>query len=191
MKKKEKSNSRKALICRKKRLYKNIAQNVLLLIIIAATVFFLFSKIFFSLPKNEGYGMLTVLNNGDRVYVNRFGKPKRFSLIYFNQPDGNGTSIRRVIGLGGERVRYVNDELYINNQLFNERFLSKELAQAKIDNEMITTDFDSIDISETQSGIIPEGKYLVLGDNRKYSTDSRYYGLVDEKDIIGTVLLLR
>ena len=185
MKKKEKSNSRK------KRLYKNIAQNVLLLIIIAAAVFFLFSKIFFSLPKNEGYGMLTVLNNGDRVYVNRFGKPKRFSLIYFNQPDGNGTSIRRVIGLGGERVRYVNDELYINNQLFNERFLSKELAQAKIDNEMITTDFDSIDISETQSGIIPEGKYLVLGDNRKYSTDSRYYGLVDEKDIIGTVLLLR
>ena len=177
---------------RKKRKIRNIqevSKELGITFLIVLLLLFLLSRVFFTLPKNEGYGMRDELNDGDRVYVDRLGKRKRFSLIYFKQPDGNGTSIRRIIGLPEEKVSYRNDELYINDRLVVERFIQRRLVQAKIENEVITVDFDSKDILETNNGIIPQGKYLVLGDNRHYATDSRYYGLVDEQAVIGTVKL--
>lgn len=191
MSSKKKSNNRKKQRKKnsKKRFLQEISKELGITFLIVFLSLFILSNIVFALPKNEGYGMREALNDGDRVYVDRLGKPKRFSLIYFKQPDGNGTSIRRVIGLPGERVRYHNDELYIDDRLVVERFLQKKLVQAKLADQVITEDFDSIDIMETNNGIIPKGKYLVLGDNRNYATDSRYYGLVDERAVIGNVEL--
>lgn len=174
---------------RKIRSIQEVSKELGITFLIVLLLLFLLSRVFFTLPKNEGYGMCDELNDGDRVYVDRLGKRKRFSLIYFKQPDGNGTSIRRIIGLPEEKVSYRNDELYINDRLVVERFIQRRLVQAKIENEVITVDFDSKDILETNNGIIPQGKYLVLGDNRHYATDSRYYGLVDEQAVIGTVKL--
>ncbi|OTN88864.1 signal peptidase I [Enterococcus sp. 7E2_DIV0204] len=174
---------------RKIRSIQEVSKELGITFLIVLLLLFLLSRVFFTLPKNEGYGMRDELNDGDRVYVDRLGKRKRFSLIYFKQPDGNGTSIRRIIGLPEEKVSYRNDELYINDRLVVERFIQRRLVQAKIENEVITVDFDSKDILETNNGIIPQGKYLVLGDNRHYATDSRYYGLVDEQAVIGTVKL--
>lgn len=174
---------------RKIRSIQEVSKELGITFLIVLLLLFLLSRVFFTLPKNEGYGMRDELNDGDRVYVDRLGKRKRFSLIYFKQPDGNGTSIRRIIGLPEEKVSYRNDELYINDRLVVERFIQRRIVQAKIENEVITVDFDSKDILETNNGIIPQGKYLVLGDNRHYATDSRYYGLVDEQAVIGTVKL--
>ncbi|WP_429950551.1 signal peptidase I [Enterococcus sp. AZ170] len=174
---------------KKQRLLQELSKELGITFLIVLLCLFLLSRVVFALPKNEGYGMREALNDGDRVYVDRLGTPKRFSLIYFKQPDGNGTSIRRVVGLPGERILYSKDELYVDGRLVVERFLQKKLAQAKIDDEMITEDFDSIAILGTTDGIIPKGKYLVLGDNRHYATDSRYYGLVDRRDVIGIVKL--
>lgn len=174
---------------RKKQHLQELSKELGLTFLILLLLMLFLSKVIFTLPKNEGYGMRDALNDGDRVYVDRIGKPKRFSLIYFDQPDGNGTSIRRIVGLPGERIRYHNDELYIDDRLVIERFLQKKLVQAQLANEVITEDFDSIDIIGTTNGIIPKGKYLVLGDNRHYATDSRYYGLVDERAMIGNVKL--
>ncbi|EOH96792.1 signal peptidase I [Enterococcus haemoperoxidus ATCC BAA-382] len=191
MSSKKKSNNRKKQRKKnsKKRFLQEISKELGITFLIVFLLLFILSNVVFALPKNEGYGMREALNDGDRVYVDRLGKPKRFSLIYFKQPDGNGTSIRRVIGLPGERVRYHNDELYIDDRLVVERFLQKKLVQAKLADQVITEDFDSIDIMETNNGMIPKGKYLVLGDNRNYATDSRYYGLVDEQAVIGKVEL--
>ncbi|MFD2307647.1 signal peptidase I [Enterococcus termitis] len=169
--------------------YKELSQEIGITCLIVVVLGVLCSQFVFALPQTIGYGMRESLNDGDRVYVNRLGKLRRFSLVYFKQPDGNGTSIRRIIGLPQETVRYSNDELYINDRLIVERFLQRALAQAKLDNEMITEDFDSADILKTNTGMIPKDKYLVLGDNRKYATDSRYYGVVDKQMIIGTVEL--
>lgn len=172
---------------RKKQVIKELGKDSVITLFILMLLWFGFSKMVFALPKNEGYAMRTVLNDGDRVYVNRFGKPKRFSLVYFKLADKNQYSIRRIIGLPGESLTYSNDALSINNQLVVERFLQKKLLQSAINNEVITDDFDSEAISGTVNGVIPQGKYLVLGDNRKYATDSRYYGLIDKKAIIGVV----
>lgn len=184
--------NRKKIIHKKKRKrqkYKELRREVGMTFLIIFLIGLVLSRLVFSLPENDGYGMIGSLSDGDRVYVNRLGEMRRFSLIYFKQPDGNGMSIRRIIGLPGEQVRYTNDDLYIDGRLVVERFLQKTLGQAKLADEVITKDFDSTDILKTDDGIIPDDHYLVLGDNRGYATDSRYYGVVDKKKIIGTVEL--
>lgn len=139
------------------------------------------------LPKMEGYAMTKALNDKDRLLVNKLGEIKRFKLIYFKVPQTNERSIRRVIGVPGEELYYKNDELYINNKLTPERFLEESIAEVKSAGYLVTQDFtlkQTVDVSK-----IPLGKYFVLGDNRQFATDSRNYGLIDEKDVIGIVEL--
>lgn len=142
---------------------------------------------FFALPLFEGYGMTPTVSDGDRIYVNRLKKVKRFKLIYFKVPNSKERSIRRVIGLPGEELSFKNDQLLINQQPIVERFLAMPLYRAKQEEQLLTEDFSVNQLSNGQQQHIPKGKYLVLGDNRQYSTDSRYYGMIDEKDIIGVV----
>ncbi|MEI5992312.1 signal peptidase I [Enterococcus termitis] len=166
---------------------KEFWKEILLTTVIVSFLFMILSLTIFTLPKVEGYGMTPVLNNGERVFVNRLGTIRRFKLIYFKVPNSHETSIRRVIGLPNEHIQYKNDQLYINHQETVERFLQNQLNHAKQNEELVTDDFQLQQLPDVKYDTIPRGKYLVLGDNRPYSTDSRYYGLVDEKDIIGTV----
>lgn len=164
-----------------KELTATLAILLILVLILANTVF--------SLVKNSGYGMRNTLDNGDIVYVSRLEKYKRFSLVSLIIPGTNESSIRRVVGLPGESVYYSLDELYVEDRIIFEPFLEKKLAQYKMNDEIYTENFDSKDMLKATNGRIPKGKYLVLGDNRPFTTDSRYYGLVDESKIIGVVKL--
>jgi len=179
--KKKKVDKRK--IKSTKELWKEIGVTIFIVLFL----FILLSVTLFSLPKSEGYGMSPTVNDGERVFVNRVGQVRRFKLIYFNVPDSKEKSIRRVIGLPGESIQYKNDHLFVNQQENVERFLQNQLKRAAQNEELLTTDFGMQQIPNTKYDRIPKGKYLVLGDNRPYSSDSRYYGLVDEKDVIGTV----
>ena len=151
---------------------------------------FLAALFLFALPKAEGYGMASLIEENDRLYVNRLGKINRFSLVYFQVPRQKGTtSIRRIIGLPGDKIVYEGDVLYINGEEKMERFLSEALNAAAKEGYQLTEDFTSETVLGTQNGVIPKGKYLVLGDNRSFATDSRYYGLIDEQAIIGVVTM--
>lgn len=183
LKKIKKLRKRRKQLKSERALWKEIG----LTIFIVLFLFIILSTTIFALPKSEGYGMAPTVNDGERVFVNRFGTVRRFKLIYFNVPDSEEKSIRRVIGLPGESIQYKNDQLFINQQEAVERFLKNQLKRAEQNEELWTDDFRVPQIPHTQLDRIPEGKYLVLGDNRPYSSDSRYYGLVDEKEIIGTV----
>lgn len=166
---------------------KELWQEIGVTIFIVLFLFIVLSVTLFSLPKSEGYGMAPTVNDGERVFVNRLGAIRRFKLIYFKVPDSKEKSIRRVIGLPGESIQYKNDHLFIDQQESVERFLQNQLKRAGQNEELLTTDFRLQQIPNNKYDRIPKGKYLVLGDNRPYSSDSRYYGLVDEKEIIGTV----
>lgn len=95
---------------------------------------------------------------------------KRFDIVVIKE--GKEEIIKRVIGLPGEHVSYKKNKLYINDELVKENF--------KFYN---TTDFNLEEICSCSK--IPEGKYLVLGDNRPVSKDSRVIGLIDKEDILG------
>lgn len=178
------SSKKKKKLKRKKKL-KQLGIELLITLGAATLILSLLLYFGFSFPKMEGYGMNTTLNDHDRLVVFKWKEVKRFSLVYFKDPRDGGVSIRRVIGSPGEEISYKNDELYINNQLVPERFLEGEVSKTKESGFLLTQDFTLKQV--TGESRIPEGKYFLMGDNRQYATDSRKYGLIDEKDIIGVV----
>lgn len=172
---------------RKKQVF-NFMLEIIGTILVFTLLVWLVSLFLFSLPKVVGYGMTPTLDHNERVFVNKKGAITRFSLVYMNIPNKeNERTIRRVIGLPGEEVRYKNDQLWIDNKEISERFLAEKKQEAAQNNDLLTEDFSSAQLSTEGVSRIPKGKFLVLGDNRFYASDSRFYGYVDEQDIIGTV----
>lgn len=186
---KRSGKSKKALIEARKRRKKQ-KRKVLLLellgaVVIAGFLVFILSIFLFTLPKVEGYSMVSTLREGDRVYVNKIGKLKNFELVYVQLPGTKEKEIRRIIGMPGQKVAFKNDQLQIDGENREEKFIFDEQQTSQENGRLYTEDFSIFTL--TGKSEIPEGKYLIVGDNRPYSVDSRQYGLVDEKDIIGVV----
>ncbi len=152
--------------------------------------FFLFTPIVV-----DGESMLPTLENGDRMIVNKFkytvGEPDRFDIVVFHAPEQKDY-IKRVIGLPGDYVEYKNDQLYINGKFYEEPYLD-ELKEELTEGEgALTGDFTLQELPGLNPTIdvIPEDYVLVLGDNRRYSKDSRHIGLVHVDEIVGNTKLI-
>ncbi len=109
-------------------------------------------------------------NNDIIIYSKNINDIKRFNVIIAKV--NNELYIKRVIGLSGEKIEYLDEVLYVNGEKIVEPF-----------EKSITNDFSVDDI--ISDNIIPDNKILVLGDNRLYSTDSRNFGLIDIATIKG------
>ena len=122
-----------------------------------------------------GPSMKDTLLNGDIMILNkisyRFSQIRRFDIVVVDYDD---LIIKRVIGIPGDSISYKDNKLYINNKYVEEPFLV---------NGTKTNNFDIKDISGYDK--IPNGYYLVLGDNREESKDSRIIGLIPRKKIEG------
>ncbi|GGI38899.1 signal peptidase I [Mammaliicoccus stepanovicii] len=131
----------------------------------------------------DGESMEPTFHNKDRLIVNKlvksFGEFDNGDVIVFHA-NKNADYIKRVIGLPGDTVEMKNNKLYINGTKVNESYLK--------DNET-TDDFSTRTIQGSKSDVIPNDEYLVLGDNRNNSRDSREIGFVHNKDIVGKVSL--
>ena len=143
--------------------------------------FFLFTPIVV-----DGDSMLPTLEDGDRMIVNKFkytiGEPERFDIIVFHAPEQKDY-IKRVIGLPGDYIEYKNDQLYINGELYEEPYLDE--LKEELTEGSLTFDFTLQELDPTID-VIPEDYVLVLGDNRRYSKDSRHIGLVHVDEIVGS-----
>ncbi|WP_207695264.1 signal peptidase I [Enterococcus sp. DIV0212c] len=168
---------------RKKNLYFIYLKELCLACLCSLLLVIVVSLFFFRWTKVAGYSMRPTLYDQDVVIIKKTKTVKRFDLILFDL--GMKQQIRRVIGLPGEKIRYQEDTLYVNNEPIDEKFLVDEVNETQRNGRNYTEDFFSG--NDEGARIIPEGFYLVLGDNRPYATDSRHYGLLATKNVIGRV----
>lgn len=158
---------------------------------------------------------------GDFILVNKFdygirlpvthtklfgnGAPHRGDIMVFRwPPNPKYNFIKRVIGLPGDHISYLNKELYINGQKIPQRFLQESMAEDEsgsfwqaIENQenllgvkhriFIDAGQQSRDLNDIT---VPEGMYFVMGDNRDRSADSRYWGFVPDNHIVGKASLI-
>lgn len=146
----------------------------------------LIQRFIFMAVEVQGSSMAPTFSDGQRVIVwQLFYTPASFDVIVLEHTDGNH-HIKRVIGTPGDRVDYIDGEMFVNAELIDEPYIMQEPSTNGFNLEMLCQlgAYQFVDCS-----VIPEGYFLVLGDNRNRSGDSREYGLVHESQIKGRVVL--
>ncbi|MFY9950056.1 MAG: signal peptidase I [Candidatus Sulfotelmatobacter sp.] len=124
--------------------------------------------------KVEGTSMMPSLEDQERIFVNKFVyrlEPiSRGDIVVFRYPrDPSKSYIKRVIGVAGDRIRIDGGQVYVNDEALEEDYVPPAYA-------------DSRSYPET---VVPPHSYLVLGDHRSMSNDSRDFGPVDQSYIYG------
>lgn len=141
-----------------------------IIVVIFVLLFFIFVM---GLQQVIGPSMNPTLNEGDIIITNkfiyRFKSIERNDVVVISQDEKY--MIKRIVGLPGEKVEYQNNDVLINGKAYKETFTNSE-----------TEDFTIHDLGYD---VIPEDMYLVLGDNRENSLDSRTFGLISKNQIIG------
>jgi signal peptidase I len=120
----------------------------------------------------EGQAMRPTFSDGDRVFMSkRIGELKRGDIVIFLFPEDQSRSyIKRIVGLPGETIEIKDGKVSINGTLIEEPYLDPEYVSEDTMPEPFTIAADN---------------YFVLGDNRRNSSDSRYWGTVSRKLIYG------
>jgi signal peptidase I len=117
----------------------------------------------------------------DRVLANRFiyhfRSPHRGEIVVFDTPPrtqevgcGGGTFVKRLIGLPGDTVREQDGVVFVNGKKLNEPYVQPGRRDA-----------------ESNTWRVRSGNYFFMGDNRSQSCDSRRWGTVPRRNLIGPV----
>jgi signal peptidase I len=158
--------------------------------------------------------MQPTIKEGDRIIVNKMAydlrlpftdisltsldSPKRGEIIVFESKTANLRLIKRIVGLPGDIVSMHNEVITINGQklalkVLDDNQVTNDASKLNYFSETIGKINHRINIDDTASNLmsnfsavtVPKGHYLVLGDNRRHSADSRVYGFVPHQELRG------
>jgi|TARA_B110000438_G_C15765404_1_gene629331 signal peptidase I len=170
----------------------------------------------FKIPSGS---MMPTLISGDFIAVNKFaygirfpvwnktlinlGSPNRGDVFVFHYPKNPSIDyIKRVVGLPGDEIKYVNKELIINGQSIELKFKDKYNYETNDGQIMSALEFEELLVDSSHSILthdipsenyqfnVPEGHYLAMGDNRDNSSDSRAWGFVPEHLLVGKAFII-
>ena len=152
--------------------------------LIGAVVFMIVYVLVGQLMEVSGDSMLPNFHNKEQVIAEtvstKMGKIQRGEVVIFKHPSEPGKLlIKRVIGLPNETIKISSGSIYINNSQLSEKYLSngiKTKGKASIQNDMEYK--------------IASNAFIVLGDNRPNSSDSRDFGAVPAENVMGRPLLV-
>ncbi len=167
----------------------------------------------FQIPSSS---MVPTLEVGDYILVDKFsyglrlpvtrtkvlnvGSPERGDVMVFFPPHQNDTYyIKRVIGVPGDQIEYRNKQLTVNGEAVPQEWLA-ELPTGrytvKIGREVLPGSDGHLMQTDNRRGprnfsvVVKPGHYFMMGDNRDNSSDSRVWGQVPERDIVGKAVAI-
>ena len=165
--------SRARAVCRQ-------ALQFLVISILAAGSYFAISHFLLQSVKVVGRSMVPTLQDSQHYLLNRwvyrFRDPKAADVVVLRDPSDNGFSVKRIIATPGDSVYLKNGTVYVNGCKLHETYLTPgtlTFIDAKSQHELIHCGKD---------------QYFLLGDNRGNSIDSRAYGPVPRRNILGPII---
>ncbi|MGI5891949.1 MAG: signal peptidase I [Bacillota bacterium] len=160
----------------------SIIKEMIIIIVLALVIAFVIKGFIIDSRIVPTPSMYPTVHVGDRVLMNRLAyigdsTPQRGDIVVFTGPEDAGVDgdlLKRVIGLPGDVVEVKNNQVYINNEPYQEDYLA----------EIPTYEYGPVKV--------PSGHYFMMGDNRNKSADSHYWQdpFIDESAIKGKVFLL-
>ncbi|WXU00826.1 MAG: hypothetical protein Ctma_1559 [Catillopecten margaritatus gill symbiont] len=161
----------------------------------------------FLLVDKLSYGIHLPVLNTELIDIN---DPERGDIVVFRYPNYEKRSaykgadfIKRVIAIPGDRIEYVGDKLTINNKVIKNEDIGTytgiekgvEMTGYRHQREILGNNPHDVLLhpnknSKEVRAIVPKGHYLVMGDNRAHSSDSRFWGFVPEEYIIGRAFFI-
>lgn len=155
----------------KKKKYSTIIRSLLLAAVIVVVL-----RISFWPVRVDGHSMEESLKHKQIIFISKIpillGDYGYNDMVVVSVDDGNGSMervVKRIVGLPGDHVVILEDQLYINGQVVVEPYRKGFMA-------------DDLDY------YVPQGMYFILGDSRSVSRDSRNYGCIYKDQISETVL---
>lgn len=156
----------------------------------------------FLLVDKLSYGIHLPITNTELLDI---GDPKRGDIVVFRYPNyeknpryQGADFIKRVIGLPGDKIDHINDQLVVNGQAISKQKIGTyqgieagiEMTGYRHYRELLENNPHDVLLhpnghSKSVQLRVPEGHYFVMGDNRAHSSDSRFWGFVPEEYIIG------
>jgi signal peptidase I len=150
--------------------------------IISIFITILINKFVLSRADIDGMSMQCTLQDKDVTFVEKISSLthnfKRGQIVIFNSNNKNkDIYIKRIIGVAGDQIQINNGKVYLNKNQLTESYLNA--------NTVTTTGPYLGNTAYT----VPPGYVFVLGDNRADSLDSRFFGVVNVKDILGHAIV--
>ena len=155
-------------------------------IVIALAIFIIFYLFVVSPHTIQGGSMQPNFCNSDFLLADKLSprfKPYTYGDVIVFKHDESNDYIKRILGMGGDRMRIENGKVYRNGQLVQEPYLQPSVTtEPEVGGAVLLG----------QDYIVPQGQYFVLGDNRPNSKDSRNFGAInpDINTIKGRVLIV-
>ncbi len=148
-------------------------------VVLAFAIFMMIYLFLFQPHRVDGSSMYPNFHNQEYILTDKIsykrGSPQRGDVIVFHAPPPNNADfIKRIIGMPGETIMVQGGFVYINGRQLPEVYLP--------------TSLQTVQKSFLREGVpypIPPGYYMTFGDNRNFSSDSREWGPVSEKAIVG------
>jgi len=158
--------------------------DILEVVVLAVAIFLLVYLLLLQPHKIKGDSMKPNFLDGEFLLTDkisyRFGEPSRGDVVVFKAPVGNGEEfIKRIIGLPGETISVKEGKVLINGTVLAESYLPD-----------ITITSSGGFLSEGKEIMVSPENFVVFGDNRSHSSDSRSWGFVSKEKITGRAWLI-
>lgn len=154
---------------------------LVLIVSLSIGTYFAVSRYFLQSVEVVGISMVPTLHEKSHYLLNRWTfhnrEPHHNDVVVIRDPGDHGFSVKRVVAVAGESILFKDGKVFVNGKELEEPYLlpgTHTFFYAAAHEQFITCGKD---------------QYFVLGDNRPVSIDSRTYGPVSRRDVLGLVML--